>query len=146
MFKTIEAADFPVCYDIWQRAQGRSSGPIGADWSKKDFQKACKNNSSIAYYDSEQLIAFLFYVDLNGEIEILQLACDPNFWGKGFVNELFAEFESSIKCEKIFLEVHSDNKHGLDFYRRQGFNQVGCRDAYYSDGGDAILMGKEFSK
>lgn len=41
---------------------------------------------------------------------------------------------------QMMLEVRADNDRAFGLYRRHGFERIGLRPRYYSDGGDALIM------
>ena len=43
-------------------------------------------------------------------------------------------------CNRIFLEVRSDNSAALRLYEAAGFTRLGVRRQYYADGTDAVNM------
>jgi len=82
------------------------------------------------------------------EAEILTLAVVPERRQQGLGANLlaFAAREARLRGAKsLFLEVSTRNPAARGLYQRSGFQQVGRRRAYYSDGSDALVLSKPLS-
>ena len=69
--------------------------------------------------------------------------------GKGLSNLLMKDLIQRVidaNCEYISLEVRVSNKKAIKLYEKYGFEQVGVRKKYYTDGEDACAMVKKFGK
>jgi ribosomal-protein-alanine N-acetyltransferase len=87
--------------------------------------------------------AFILWLDLGDEVEVLALATDPKYHRSGLMSRLWMRWVMDLRSRKvssIFLEVHAHNTAALHFYQKQGMVVVGTRRAYYQDGSDAILL------
>jgi len=77
------------------------------------------------------------------KLRILMLAVDKKFRrmgiGKSLLRELLIKYP---EARKIVLEVRSDNREAINFYRKQNFKIKGKIDNFYSDGSTAYLMEK----
>lgn len=77
------------------------------------------------------------------ELELLSLVvCDEHRrrgFGLRLMTDLFAVARDR-EVTAVFLEVRNGNTEARQLYQKHGFHQVGKREAYYSDGEDAILM------
>lgn len=94
--------------------------------------------------------AFLLGRALVGEAEILTLATEPEMRRRGLGRDLlidFIEISRSESCDRIFLEVASDNAAARALYAAAGFVEAGTRPRYYAREGrpnvDAILMQRD---
>ncbi|MBM3946227.1 MAG: GNAT family N-acetyltransferase, partial [SAR202 cluster bacterium] len=70
---------------------------------------------------------------------------DPGHQGGGVGSLLLTacEDEAIVRgCLRITLEVRPDNVSAIAFYRRRGFDTVGAKDDFYSDGSPALAMAK----
>ncbi len=75
--------------------------------------------------------------------EILTIAVLPPFRRSGRAEALLATSEAAWSDEGIeeaFLEVRASNVAALSLYRGRGWEEVGQRVGYYSDGEDAVVM------
>ncbi len=83
------------------------------------------------------------------EAEIITMGIKPEFQQQGIGYSILIRTIQLIKktnCEKIFLEVASDNIAGIKLYSKAGFNRCGIRKNYYQISSDkktdAIIMKK----
>lgn len=72
---------------------------------------------------------------------IYSLAVLPSARGSGLARQLMAAAEAdaaSRGVDAVRLEVRADNGEAIGLYRKLGYRQIGKREAYYEDGGDAL--------
>lgn len=86
------------------------------------------------------------------EAEILSIAIDPAWRGRGLSRELLFTHLGHLAgrgVRAIFLEVEENNQPARRLYERAGFSIVGRRERYYRQpGGDhlnALLMRRDLS-
>ena len=81
--------------------------------------------------------------------EIISLAVDPNWRGKGIgkklTNFLLEHFKEK-GTKKISLHVRTENEIAISFYKNLGFKILKTTKNYYQNGDDAFLMKKEIKK
>ena len=98
------------------------------------------NNCAIAA-DETQLVGFLIWQETDFEAEVLQIAVLPSYQGQKIATALF-DFLPANK--EIFLEVRESNKPALLFYKKERFEEIARRKAYYyAPVEDAIVMKRE---
>ena len=98
------------------------------------------NNCAIAA-DETQLVGFLIWQETDFEAEVLQIAVLPSYQGQKIATALF-DFLPVDK--EIFLEVRESNKPALLFYKKEKFEKIARRKAYYhAPVEDAIVMKRE---
>lgn len=91
--------------------------------------------------DGSQLVGFLVWQDTDFEAEVLQIAVLPNYQGQKIATALF-DFLPADK--EIFLEVRESNRPALLFYKKEKFEEIARRKAYYhAPVEDAIVMKRE---
>ena len=61
--------------------------------------------------------------------------------GAGLLTRLI-EQAGAASCERLMLEVASDNTAALTMYATHGFVQISARRAYYPDGRDALSLSR----
>ena len=70
-----------------------------------------------------------------GAADILNIGIDPDFkrqgYGTALLNHLIEELRKRDIGE-IFLEVRAGNKSAIQFYKRQGFEEISVRKNYYT--------------
>ncbi len=75
------------------------------------------------------------------KLRILMLAVDKKFRRKGIGKSLLKELLIKYpEARKVVLEVRSDNKEAINFYKKQKFKIKGKIDDFYTDGSTAYLM------
>lgn len=72
-----------------------------------------------------------------GEAEILNLAVAPTYRRQGVASQLLRALLPL--ADVWFLEVRASNEAAQRLYLAQGFQPMGRRKRYYSDGEDALL-------
>lgn len=98
------------------------------------------NNCAIAA-DETQLVGFLVWQETDFEAEVLQIAVLPSYQGQKIATALF-DFLPADK--EIFLEVRESNRPALLFYKKEKFEEIARRKAYYhAPVEDAIVMKRE---
>lgn len=98
------------------------------------------NNCAIAA-DETQLVGFLVWQETDFEAEVLQIAVLPSYQGQKIATALF-DFLPADK--EIFLEVRESNRPALLFYKKEKFEEIARRKAYYhAPMEDAIIMKRE---
>ena len=98
------------------------------------------NNCAIAA-DETQLVGFLIWQETDFEAEVLQIAVLPSYQGQKIATALF-DFLPADK--EIFLELRESNKPALLFYKKEKFEEIARRKAYYhAPVEDAIVMKRE---
>ena len=98
-------------------------------------------NSCALAEDRSQLVGFLVWQETDFEAEVLQIAVLPSYQGQKIATALF-DFLPADK--EIFLEVRESNKPALLFYKKERFEEIARRKAYYhAPVEDAIVMKRE---
>jgi len=76
---------------------------------------------------------------------VLLFAVDPGLQGQGIGRALLRDVQRSLTLDEVRaleLQVRSDNRRAIEFYRREGFIVVGRESGVYRDGADALAMSK----
>ncbi len=69
-----------------------------------------------------------------GESHLLNLAIDQKYQGQGIGKQMLSHLMDIARiksAEMILLEVRPSNKAAIHIYESTGFNEIGCRKAYY---------------
>ncbi len=112
------------------------------NWTEETLnQELLEAKTYISKLDHE-IVAFICFRETIETYEITILATGLGFLRRGFQTELLGQLKKmSISQKKqIWLEVHESNLEALNFYKKNGFKEVGLRQKYYSDGAAALLM------
>ncbi len=97
-------------------------------------------------YGTRRPLGFVVARKAGDEAEILTIAVDPRFRGRGIGRQLMQAVIARLYAERascLFLEVDAKNKSALMLYRGLGMRQVGVRRGYYSsskNAGNALVM------
>lgn len=108
------------------------------DWSSGLFEAelAAPHRINLVARVGDRLVGFIFSACAAGELGILAIAVDPAFQRQGIGRRMITElitFAKNARCDRIFLEVRSQNVTGRAFYRGCGFEEVGVRKNYYPE-------------
>lgn len=79
------------------------------------------------------------------QVRLYSIAVDSRSQGQGVASALLTAGTRLAKrrgCERMALEVKTDNHSALHLYRKLGFDEVGLRHGYYEDGTDALRLVK----
>ncbi len=119
-------------------------------WSCEQFHQELENPvASILVCQVEgQVVGYICYWLISGEMEILNLATAPQFRRSGVAGHLLEQAFARCSMSQLstsWLEVRSGNRAALALYQRYGFELSGTRRAYYRDGEDALVMVKNFT-
>ena len=97
----------------------------------------------IAGSEPSELCALALGWCVEDESELLRIAVHPKHRRRGLGTILLMDFLDQARqrrADSCFLEVRSDNPGAIALYLAGGFQSIGCRKGYYSDGSDALLM------
>jgi [ribosomal protein S18]-alanine N-acetyltransferase len=90
------------------------------------------------------VLAFLNHWRVADELQIMNIAVDPEQRRRGYGSALLADLLATARTQSITavtLEVRRSNRGAINLYERHGFRQVGVRPRYYSDNlEDALVM------
>ena len=105
----------------------------------------CSDVNSCALAEDEGLlVGFLVWQETDFEAEVLQIAVLPSYQGQKIATALF-DFLPADK--EIFLELRESNKPALLFYKKERFEEIARRKAYYhAPMEDAIVMKREINE
>jgi ribosomal-protein-alanine N-acetyltransferase len=92
------------------------------------------------------VIGYVIYWHIQEEIQISNIALDPEFHGLGIGETVMRRVLDMCReagGAYVILEVRPSNKAARSLYRKLGFHVMGVRPGYYRNPPeDAILMGR----
>jgi ribosomal-protein-alanine N-acetyltransferase len=99
--------------------------------------------------DKDKVIGYSGVWIVSDSATVTKVSIAKEKQGKGLSNLLMKDLIQRVidaNCEYISLEVRVSNKKAIKLYEKYGFEQVGVRKKYYTDGEDACAMVKKFGK
>ena len=93
--------------------------------------------------DDLQLVGYAGGWVVDGDVQILKVGVDPAWRRHGIARELLSRVASDARdlgARTCSLEVRAGNEGAQAFYRALGFESLGKRPRYYSDGEDGLIM------
>jgi ribosomal-protein-alanine N-acetyltransferase len=129
-------------------------GSFSHPWSREQFQfelarapiSRCFVIEDLDSQDDCRVAAFLTSWLIADEMHITNVAVSPNQRGKGVARFLLTGVLDEIVSQGgkwCQLEVRESNDAAMGLYLKLGFQNLGTRRGYYSDGEDAVIMGRE---
>ena len=117
-------------------------------WPRQDIESYIidPDTPTLVACDAKRRIAgFAMLRVLGDDVELMTIAVDPKFRGKGVGRALMhACFEDlrMTAARRMILEVAADNPSAIALYRRLGFQQISERKGYYArpDGQPATAL------
>lgn len=98
----------------------------------------------VATYNN-QVIGYLSCWMVEEIVDIINVVIDKTYQHQGYGQALFLEMEKEAKilgCNQIMLEVKETNLQAINFYIKQGYEQISIRKNYYQDRTNALIMKK----
>jgi ribosomal-protein-alanine N-acetyltransferase len=107
-------------------------------WSEDEMERLLLDPTVTAHRitSGRKLAGFILSRRAGDEAEILSVAVDPQYRGRGLARmllEFHLRFLAGRAVSTAFLEVDEVNAPARQLYARAGFTQVGRRESYYAD-------------
>lgn len=114
-------------------------------WTGEQFSVLLEESRFVAAgaLEGTRLAAYVTAYNLNGELEIVNVAVLPHKRGQGLgtaVLRFFLDWAVAHGADRVVLEVRSGNVPARRLYAGCGFRQAGLRRGYYSDTGEDALI------
>jgi [ribosomal protein S18]-alanine N-acetyltransferase len=114
-----------------------------AQWTSSDYARAARGEMVGWVAEHGSVIGFLIARRVGDDVEILNLAVNPNIRRAGVGTALLREaldWGEKVHAHKAFLEVRAGNAVARQFYDRHGFRPTGRRPHYYTAPADDALL------
>lgn len=142
----VSANELAQIHAIEQRAHSHP-------WPLSQFENRMSGGSQLSWCvkdTSQKVLAYCFISKVVDQAELLNIAVDPDFQGKGIGAQLMQYFLDALpeETKEVFLEVRESNASAIALYDNLGFNQVGVRSNYYPSAKgkeDALLFALSLS-
>ena len=117
-------------------------------WSKTMLISAFESGRfySLGVKDEEGIVALITYSVAIDQADVEGIVTRFNKRKNGVAEKLYFYAEKDLirrGVKKVFLEVREGNFPAKNLYNKCGFKDVSVRKNYYSDGENAVVMGKE---
>lgn len=117
------------------------------EWSEQGFRSEVSNAdySVPLIFKNDRIHGYMVTRIVADEAELCSIAVRKENMGKGVAQSMLAACDSILDSRSIsqmFLEVRTSNLRAIQFYHRNGFQDMGVRKKYYQDGEDALLMSR----
>lgn len=104
-------------------------------WPESVFRQGLQNAyRRFGQWQQGTLVAIVFFQCIEPEVELLNLAVDPDCQGRGIGRALLESTLAQLEAQhyqRCFLEVRASNTAAIALYESLGFNQIGVRPHYY---------------
>lgn len=113
-------------------------------WSKQAFEREFALDYSYKFVLelNDQIIGYCILWVIHDTANIITFAIKKDYWGLGygkrFLSHLIEKFKDRVRS--MALDVRKSNIRAIRLYRSLGFERVGERIKYYSDGENAFQM------
>jgi len=116
-------------------------------WSEKLISQSLSGAHLIwVAHLNDQIVGYLVVMPIVDQWELLNVAVDSDFQGKGIGSLWMKHLKSQASqnhIKQVFLEVRESNAAAISLYCKVGFERVGLRKNYYpasSGREDALVM------
>lgn len=126
-FRAMQVEDLDAVVSIERQVQFHP-------WNKQQFLDSLSSASHCSVLEqSGQIIGFCILQTVVDEANLLLMAIDPQYQGKGCGVMLLEQSLLALgeRCVMVFLEVRASNQVAIGLYEKLGFHQVGTRRGYY---------------
>lgn len=142
MFRRLQQEDLEIVYELERKI-------FPDPWSRYSFEYEIENTSAsypCVIIENNSIIGYAVIWFFSNEIHIGNFAIHPEFRGKGFGIKLLTHILEKFESYKAaYLEVRQSNHAAINLYKKFKFKELYVRDAYYSDGEDAVVMEKKLT-
>ena len=141
MFK-ISLTDISELEELYEIEKNTNPSP----WSKENFYSSFEvGHKSLVCRKDKKIVGFIIFSIVNKECHLLSIAVVTEFQRSGAGSILVESMMKQSKvlgAKKIFLEVRSQNKKAISFYKKFNFETDAIRANYYTGKtpDNAILM------
>lgn len=117
-------------------------------WKQEDILRELKENkfsNLLVAVINNEVVGYVDYWVTFDSATICQIAVHPNYQrmsiGSTLLNEVFKDCYAK-RVINITLEVRESNIKGISFYKKNGFVPYLTKEAYYTNGENALYMMK----
>ena len=136
------ASDHAAILQLGAELRSQLENPSHWNWSETQLANELAVAETWVAEERERILGFICYRAGAEDFEITVLATTSGLFRQGVQTLLIQYFQvlAAEQRKSIRLEVHAGNEPALQLYKKQGFNFLRRRKAYYADGGDALEL------
>lgn len=100
---------------------------LNSAYSDENMQRRVDNSLLLVAYNKEKAVGFANFTSVSseGKVELGAIYLLPSYFGQGIGTALLKEgMEYLLGVKEIYINVEKDNKIGLNFYRKKGFEAI----------------------
>ena len=97
---------------------------------KELYNFSSQSSVRIWKIEEDKITGYMSFYQVIDEVEIIKIGVIKSCQRKGYGSNLIKELKK-LDIKKIFLEVSSENVHAINFYLKNGFQEIGLRKMYY---------------
>ena len=95
----------------------------------------------IFVYEDQSIIKGFIEIECHYETtDLINIAVLKKYQNQGIASSLLNYVIENINQQNIILEVNENNIKAIKFYQRNNFKEINCRNKYYDNLYDAIIM------
>ena len=118
----------------------KSSHRKGWFWSWESVAQHAAASEVWVLREGIEIVTFLVGRSHGQAFEILYLETHPLRQRRGWARVCLLNLAQTRMEDEFWLEVSEQNRAASELYKQMGFQEVGRREQYYSDGSAARLM------
>lgn len=141
MIRPMQASDLQTVYELEVRG-------FSDPWPFSSFEYELNENpfsKAFVLEENGKTIGYAIVWIMFEQAQLVSITVDPDARKKGHGQALMEQVLKTAKeegSEWISLEVRVSNKAARHLYEKNGFSAIHTTRHYYSDGEDALVMGK----
>ena len=97
---------------------------------KELYNFSSQSSVRIWKIEEDKITGYMSFYQVIDEVEIIKIGVIKSCQREGYGSNLIKELKK-LDIKKIFLEVSSENVHAINFYLKNGFQEIGLRKMYY---------------
>jgi len=136
--------DIPFIVDLENKTLNTT---LGSEMLINDLDNEL--STSYVYLENDKVIGYISIV-FDGEIvEILNYCVAPEMQNKGIGKELLnyvLDTYYAKNASSVILEVRESNNRAIHVYEKLGFKKISIRRNYYSNGENALVLQKLYTR
>jgi ribosomal-protein-alanine N-acetyltransferase len=97
---------------------------------KELYNFSSQSSVRIWKIEEDKITGYMSFYQVIDEVEIIKIGVMKSYQRNGYGSFLIKELKK-LNIKKIFLEVSTENVQAINFYLKNGFQEIGLRKMYY---------------